>query len=49
MVHPLKQFFNTKFGVGRESQFRTLTPNITVMALKIWSYSPPNRPVAKPF
>jgi len=28
-----------KFGLGRESQVRTLLPNFTVVALKMWSYS----------
>ena len=26
--------------MGREYQVRTLTPNFTVMALKMWDYSP---------
>jgi len=26
--------------VGRESQIRTLTPNFSLVALKMWSYSP---------
>ena len=31
---------STKFGLGRESQVRTLLPNFTVVAYKIWAYSP---------
>jgi len=27
----LKQFFKTKFGLGRESQFRTLVPNFVTV------------------
>ena len=39
----LKRLFYTKFGIGRESQVRTLTPNVTVVALKMWVYSSQNR------
>jgi len=39
----LSDFLNTKFGLGRESQVRAVMlniPNITVVALKTWTYSP---------
>jgi len=29
----------TKFGMGRVSQVRSLTPNFTVVALKMWAYA----------
>ena len=35
-------FFFTKFGLGKESQVRTLMPNFTAVALKMWAYSPQN-------
>ena len=30
--------FFTKLGMGRVSQVRSLTPNFTVVALKMWAY-----------
>ena len=30
--------FFTKLGMGRLSQVRSLTPNFTVVALKMWAY-----------
>jgi len=31
-------FYKTKLGMGRVSQVRSLTPNFTVVALKMWAY-----------
>ena len=39
-LYPLKQFFNTKFGMGRESQVCTLMPYFTIMTFKMWAYIP---------
>ena len=39
---PLSDFYKIWFG-GRESQVRTLIPNFTVLALKMWAYSRKNR------
>jgi len=36
---PLKRFFYTKFGMGRDSHSRTLVPNLTIVTFKMWSYS----------
>jgi len=35
--------FLQNLGWGRESHFCTLMPNFTVVALKMWAYSPQNR------
>ena len=34
----LTDFFYTKLGMGRVSQVRSLTPNFTVVALKMWAH-----------
>ena len=34
----LSDFFKTKLSMGRVSQVRSLTPNFTVVALKMWAY-----------
>jgi len=38
----LSDFFNTKLGMGRVSQVRSLTPNFTAVALKMWAYKRQN-------
>jgi len=40
---PLSDFDNI-FSWGREPQDRTLVPNSTVVALKMWPYGPQNGP-----
>ena len=40
---PIERFFewfflNTKLGMGRVSQVGSLTPNFTIVALKMWVY-----------
>ena len=37
--------FFTKFGLGRESQVHTLMLNFTVVAQKMWAYSPKSRKI----
>jgi len=39
---PLRIFF-TQLGAGRVSQIRSLTPNFTIVALKMWAYWCRNR------
>jgi len=34
----------TKFGMGRNSQARTLVPNLTIVTFKMWAYNPPKSP-----
>ena len=38
---PLTRFFLQNFAWGRESQVRTLAPNLTLLALKMWALQPP--------
>jgi len=30
----------TKFGLGSDSQARTLLPNLAIVTFKMWAYSP---------
>ena len=39
----LERFFFTKLGAGKESQVRILTPNFTIVALKMWLQVHQNR------
>jgi len=39
-VYPLRQFFLQNFAWEREPQDRTLMRNFTVVALKMWPYTP---------
>jgi len=31
---------STKFGLGSDSQARTLLPNLTIVTFKMWAYTP---------
>jgi len=38
-----KGVYPLQFGVGEEVQGGTLTPNFTIVALRMWAYGPQNR------